>query len=59
MPRKGGTEGQAERVLALRASDVDAKIESRAAPKQETLFNLAIMDIDFSDRSDPTVPSRS
>lgn len=58
VPRKGGSAGQPERVLGLRASDLDAKVEAKAAPKHETLFNLAIMDIDFCDRSDPAQPSR-
>ena len=46
-----------ERVLSLRASDVDAKIESNTTGRQETAFSLAVMDADFSDRSDPQAQS--
>jgi autophagy-related protein 2 len=49
VPREDG----GERVLSLRASDVDAKVESNVTGRQETAFNLVVMDADFFDRSDP------
>ena len=46
-----------ERILSLRASDVDTKVEINSAPGQGMTFTLAIMDTDFSDRSH-TTPTR-
>ncbi|GFZ46386.1 Autophagy-related protein 2 [Saitozyma sp. JCM 24511] len=54
VPREDG----GERVLSLRASDVDAKVESNVTGRQETAFNIVVMDADFFDRSDPASPTR-
>ncbi len=53
VPRGPASSDDSERVLALRASDLDAKVELNTAGRQETAFTLAIMDADFGDRSNP------
>ena len=40
-----------ERVLGLRASDTEVKIETNTAGKQETTLDLSVMDATFADRS--------
>ncbi|WVW83423.1 hypothetical protein I302_105443 [Kwoniella bestiolae CBS 10118] len=49
-----------ERVLALKASDMDIKVESNVAGRHEMVFNLSLMDADFSDKteSDNTNPTK-
>lgn len=47
-----------ERVLSLKASDVDAKVETNPSGRQETVFSLGFMDADFSDRTNAACPSR-
>ena len=55
VPRATAKE-EGERVLSLRASDIDARIESNTTGRQDTAFILAVMDADFSDQSDPSSP---
>lgn len=47
-----------ERVLSLKASDLDVKLESNTTGRQETALILAILDAEFADRTDPINPSR-
>ncbi|WVQ78252.1 hypothetical protein IAT38_000336 [Cryptococcus sp. DSM 104549] len=47
-----------ERVLALKASDVHAKIDSHTTARNEMAFSLTTMDLDFSDLTDPATPTR-
>ncbi|WVQ70336.1 uncharacterized protein L199_008562 [Kwoniella botswanensis] len=49
------TEG-GERVLALKVSDMDIGIESNVAGRHEMVFNLSLMDAEFSDKTDPLNP---
>jgi len=58
VPRGPTTWLSGERTLALRASDMDAKVEINTTGRQETAFSLALMDADFSDRSAAEAPSR-
>lgn len=58
---KGVTESAAgaERILSLRASDVDVKLESNTTNKQETSVTLTAMDADLFHIADPdSEPSR-
>ncbi|WWD01656.1 hypothetical protein V866_008601 [Kwoniella sp. B9012] len=47
-----------ERVLALKASDMDIRIESNVAGRHEVVFNLSLMDAEFSDKTDPSNASK-
>nr|XP_018264125.1 uncharacterized protein I303_04005 [Kwoniella dejecticola CBS 10117]OBR86283.1 hypothetical protein I303_04005 [Kwoniella dejecticola CBS 10117] len=47
-----------ERVLALKASDMDIKIESNLAGRHESAFNLNLMDAEFSDITDALHPAK-
>ncbi|OCF72102.1 hypothetical protein I204_07366 [Kwoniella mangroviensis CBS 8886] len=47
-----------ERVLALKASDMDIGIESNVAGRHEMVFNLSLMDAEFSDKTDPSTPTK-
>ncbi|KAK8870012.1 hypothetical protein IAR55_000582 [Kwoniella newhampshirensis] len=58
VPRTDPPSAQMERVLSLRASDIDTKVESNTAGRHETAFSVSVMDADFSDRSDPFKPKR-
>jgi autophagy-related protein 2 len=59
VPRgSGGDIEEKERILSLRASDVDAKVESNVTGRQEMVFNIAVMDAEFNDQSDPSSPIR-
>ena len=55
VPRRSATH---DRVLGLRASDLDAKVELNTKGSQETVFAIAIMDATFADRTDPSAPLR-
>ena len=59
VPRRlpANTEAE-ERVLSLKASDLDVKLESNTTGRQETALILAILDAEFADRTDPIHPSR-
>lgn len=61
VPRRLPADAQAEveeRVLSLKASDLDVKLESNTTGRQETALILAILDAEFADRTDPINPSR-
>ena len=58
VPRGLAAPTEDDRILALRASDIDAKLESNTTGHQETALILAIMDAEFCDRSDPKSSSR-
>lgn len=59
VPRRSPMETEAEeRVLSLKASDLDVKLESNTTGRQETALILAILDAEFADRTDPIHPSR-
>lgn len=59
VPRRDITADQPdERVLSLKASDTDVKIESNTTGRQETSLTLAILDAEFADRSEPASPAR-
>nr|XP_019013281.1 uncharacterized protein I206_01346 [Kwoniella pini CBS 10737]OCF52062.1 hypothetical protein I206_01346 [Kwoniella pini CBS 10737] len=47
-----------ERVLALKASDTDVKVESNLAGRHETAFSLNVMDAEFADRTDTVNPTK-
>ncbi|WVQ98559.1 hypothetical protein IAU59_005685 [Kwoniella sp. CBS 9459] len=47
-----------ERTLSLKSSDLDVKVESNVAGRRETAFSLSVMDTDFSDRTDISLPIR-
>lgn len=47
-----------ERILSLKASDLDTRIESNVSGRQETVFAISIMDAGFSDISNIDMPSR-
>ena len=51
VPRRRDGVAQADRVLCLRASDVDTKVESNVSNNQETSITLTIMDLGFTDHS--------
>jgi autophagy-related protein 2 len=53
VPRHRESElGMEERILSLRGSDIDAKLESNTTGRQETALTLAILDAEFADRTD-------
>jgi autophagy-related protein 2 len=58
VPRGGvGEQGeQGERVLALHASDLETKVESNTAGKQETTVSVTVMDASFVDRTTASAP---
>jgi autophagy-related protein 2 len=47
-----------DRVLSLRASDIDVKLESNTTGRQETALTLVLLDAEFADRTTPTAPNR-
>lgn len=59
VPRKKDDQALArERLLSLKASDLDITIESNLGGKNETSLSLSVMDADFSDRTVPSSPTR-
>ncbi len=52
VPRKDAViGGDTERILSLKASDMEASVEVNVSGRQETTLNISIMDADFSDKS--------
>jgi autophagy-related protein 2 len=47
-----------DRILSLRGSDIDVKLESNTTGRQETALTLVLLDAEFSDRTNSTVPDR-
>jgi len=47
-----------DRILSLRGSDVDVKLESNTTGRQETALTLVLLDAEFADRTDTTIPNR-
>lgn len=47
-----------DRILALRGSDIDVKLESNTTGRQETALTLVLLDAEFADRTHPTAPNR-
>jgi autophagy-related protein 2 len=47
-----------DRVLSLRGSDIDVKLESNTTGRQETALTLVILDAEFADRTNSTAPNR-
>jgi autophagy-related protein 2 len=47
-----------DRILSLRGSDIDVKLESNTTGRQETALTLVILDAEFADRTNPSAPSR-
>lgn len=57
--KEAAAEAAPERILSLRASDLDVKLESNMANKQETSVTLTAMDADLFHHPDPdTEPAR-
>lgn len=47
-----------DRILSLRGSDIDVKLESNTTGRQETALTLIVLDAEFADRTDPSAPNR-
>lgn len=47
-----------QRTLSLRASDLDIKVDSNIAGRQETVVSIAVMEVDLSDRTSALNPRR-
>jgi autophagy-related protein 2 len=47
-----------DRILSLRGSDTDVKLESNTTGRQETALTLIVLDAEFADRTDPSTPNR-
>lgn len=57
VPRAAKTDHQGNRILAVRASDLNAEMQSNATGRQESSIALSIMDAEFSDISS-TIPTK-
>jgi autophagy-related protein 2 len=51
-------EAGTDRILSLRGSDIDVKLESNTTGRQETALTLVLLDAEFADRTNPTAPNR-
>jgi autophagy-related protein 2 len=50
--------GGTDRVLSLRGSDTDVKLESNTTGRQETALTLVLLDAEFADRTNPAAVNR-
>lgn len=56
VPRK--VDPDTERILSLKASDTDVKLESNTTGRQETVLTFAVLDATFADSTVPSSPAR-
>lgn len=52
------TQDSTDRILSLRGSDIDVKLESNTTGRQETALTLIVLDAEFADRTDTSAPNR-